>query len=136
MDQYSIREGTYKGNPYIEILRNELPFFDDISFKKEFKFGLNKAKMIITCIDIIYLFSITDGQKPEAGVTYCINNGILNIDCYYKKQDEFTTSFGKRVEKPYLVLESESTSKGFGLQKAEALLLLKEGIKEFIAKHE
>ena len=132
---YSFEENFYNGNPYLElIIDSEL--VNEVDRGKSMKFGVTKAKMVMSCIDQIQLFCYTDGSQPPLNSEICIKNKENNIVCYCKKYKSFVTSFGYEVDRTYLKIWLGETHIGFGLEKAKGLLVLNNQIRDFINKYD
>jgi hypothetical protein len=129
----SLHELNHKGRPYVEIRRNGEPFFPIGSSKKKFQFGRYKALMLLTCREEINRFASTGGREPKSNIEICENNGPYIQICTCTKYDSFETSFGMIVHKPYLRIESNGISIGFGVEKARSIVQLMAEIEEFVA---
>lgn len=127
---YSIKESTYLGNPLIEILYKGGPIND---FDKNFTFGLMKAKMFIYCSAEIEEFAFLPIQKLKRKYKRekKIGNSIIIIEYF----PNFTTSYGKTLNKPYINISYSDVHIGIGQKKAEAVYYLKEKIQEWIDEH-
>jgi hypothetical protein len=130
MASYDIRKDTYKGSPVLEILVNGGPWGDTFTYDEHFRFGQIKARMIVTCLEIIEAFEFTQGHRPGANDEITISRTSTGLTCSCTKQDQYTTSHGKVIEQPYLRLDAEK-SIGFGVKKAEAIVSLQDQIREF-----
>jgi hypothetical protein len=130
----SLHDLDYMGHPYIEIRRDGGPFFTLGGAKQKFQFGRYKALMFLTCREPIEQFANTDGRKPESNVEICMNNGPYIRICTCTKYDMFQTSSGMIVRKPYLRIESEGISIGFGVEKAKSIIQVWREIEAFAAR--
>ncbi|GAB4330539.1 MAG: hypothetical protein Kow0037_06380 [Calditrichia bacterium] len=132
--RYSLFEGSYKGNPVIEILKDKEPFWDHFSgHKSHFRFGLNKAELILYCLEIIEGFVKFNGSHPkyESPVLYETDEGFefsVKTNSYFERN-------GKTIYSPYIELSAGLTTIKFGLQKAAAILELQDEIYQFYVKH-
>ena len=104
-----------KGKPVIEILKNGKEFGAEFIYDKNFRFGANKAKMIVVAMDIIKKFYNYKAGLPKTGESIGIkdDNMEFHFDC--TKYDEFKVGGRKEIHKPYLELDAEFTKIGFGL---------------------
>lgn len=135
MNKYSSKEGSYKGNPVMEVLINGDIWGSEFNYDEHFRFGRRKAMLIDVAMDLIEEFYNSDGRKPpleDPKEIYELKYG-MKVIC--NRHDEFTISNGKTIENPYLELKASDTSISFGLQKARALLDLEEEIKRFINRY-
>jgi hypothetical protein len=107
---------------YIEVIDTEKEFASGL------RFGKRKAKAILANMEVIDKFVETNGKYPEQSIeTYSED---LGCDIHCEKINEFI-KYGRTIKKPYLKITFENTSKGFGLDKAETILKLKNEISEF-----
>ena len=135
MENFSVKEGTSKDNPVLEILINNQQFGEYSYHDDNFIFGLKEAKMMVTCIDVIETFFHSNGKDPEANKPLSKKSIGYNLDCVCVKQNAFELG-GKIIEKPYLKLTEGETIFGFGLTKAKAILTLMEEIEMFIIEYD
>jgi hypothetical protein len=135
MENFSVKEGTSKDNPVLEILINNQRFGEYFANDENFSFGVKEAKMIITCIEIIETFFRSNGKSPDANKPTSRKNEGYNLNCVCTKQNAFIRG-GKVIEQPYLKLTEGETSFGFGLTKAKAILTLMEEIEFFIIEYD
>jgi hypothetical protein len=135
--RFKTREFEYKGNPTIEILRDGEPFWDGLpSVKNHFSFGVNKATMILACIDIIEKFSQSEGREPAASKPINVESNEWGLSLQIVRYSSFK-SYDKSFDKPYLEINGSNNRKlGFGVMKAKALIHLEEGIKKFVKKYQ
>ena len=134
MDKYSVIESNFKGHPVIEILKNDKEFGAEFPSDQNFKFGVNKAKMIVAAMDIIKQFYNSKAKLPKTGESIKIKDDNIEFHFYCTKYDEFEFGGHKKIHKPYLELDAEFTKISFGLVKTNALIELEEEIKEFAKK--
>ena len=134
MHVYSIKESTFRNNPMIEILVDGDVWGSVFGYDENFRFGLTKAKMIIAGMNKIEEFYNSDGKSPPLLEEIDIEDNKYSVLYRCVVHDEFPVK-GKIIEKPYLKLIGKYDDIGFGLQKADALLDLKEEIKQFIKKY-
>jgi len=132
--QYSIRESIYKRNPTIEILVDGKEWGFTFEYDEHFRFGLNKAKMILVAMPIIDKFVDSKGTKPPLGEEVTIENNVLSEKVVCIRYDSFEY-YGRTIEKPYLKLMGSYADIGFGLEKAKALMILEDEIKEFVDRN-
>ncbi len=132
---YEARRGVYKGNPTLEILKNGEPFWEELpGSKRQFIFGVRKALLISACYDYIEKYVDTNGLMCEGMSNIAIKNDERKTDCVINFHTGFKKSNGARVESPYMEIVG-TTKISFGLKKAEALLLLKHELKNFVGSH-
>ena len=115
---------SYKGNPIMEILKNDEPFWEDLpGAKKNFRFGTNKAHMLLDCIPIIQEFYHSKGVIPnitDSQIT--VRNSI--IGCKVVRHVSYVHPYLKIVDNNMNVIN-------FGLLKSKSIIELKHMIKHF-----
>jgi len=141
-DNYTLIQKFYKGEPIIEILRNGLPWNDELPHagRKHFLFGYSKARAILHAENLISNFVETNGKEPgkldPMSLGYVPNTRIRSLTVI--KKGPFYNSKDFLVDHHYLNFQLGSNGKGqisFGLKKAEAVIFLIDDIKKFVAKH-
>ena len=126
---YSFKETTYKDNPILILLKDRNPVFGGL------RFGIKKAKMIINSMAQIEIFFKSNGASPPKESKININQGKYNMPCYCIKHINFQIN-NFIIEKSFLEIHSNGTSIGFGLVKAEGLIILKDEIEDFIRRND
>jgi hypothetical protein len=133
-NKYTIKESTYKNHPVI------IPLYDGKEIHEldpDFQFGISKAKILISCMDIIKEFlAYRENEKlDETNKSVIRNNLLIN----YRYNNSFIGKFNKKVNKQVLHFwwENRYGSDGirFGRKKAEAIYYLESEIKNWIKKH-
>jgi hypothetical protein len=128
---YELVEGSFQGSPTIEVLRDGGPIHE---FDKNFRFGLEKAKLILGAMKAIESFSNGLSVQSKA---YSDPNTGANTMVHVEPHSDFTRSDGRHVEAPWLRLESIPQSYvkiGIGYQKALACLFLKDELRAWVEK--
>ncbi|MFM8887862.1 MAG: hypothetical protein ACKOKC_15795, partial [Chthoniobacterales bacterium] len=104
MPPISVRHSLYRGNPTIEILRNDQPWGEDHFGPAHFSFGITKARMIRAALPILEQFVATKGGEPWSGrtqtVTDLTGSGVVSAEV--EKFDDFENAAGNRIGQPYL----------------------------------
>ena len=126
---YSFEETTYKDNPILILLKDRNPVFGGL------RFGIKKAKMIIDTMAQIEIFFNSKGAKLPKDSKININQGKYNMPCYCIKHINFRIN-DFIIEKSFLEIHSNGTSIGFGLVKAEGLIILRDQIEDFIRRND
>ncbi len=134
MHQFSTREYYFNIHPMIEILVDNQPWGLVFPYDEHFKFGTKKARLILASLDLISDFVESDGLRPKYNKVISIFDDELGIRC------DCTTYPGFKIKGiyrpyPYMKIESEQTNIGFGLTKAEALLVVERRIEAFVKRH-
>lgn len=134
---YSTRRDTdpRSGQPVIEILHDGHEWGETHQYKEHFRFGPVKARMIVTAKAVISEFLESEGQKPAIGqrvVATDDGHDPFSVTCC--NYDHFPTH-GHVIEQQYLKLRAGQSSLGFGLSKAEALIVLMNHIERFAGEH-
>jgi len=115
---------SYKGNPIMEILKNDEPFWEDLpGAKKNFRFGTKKAHMLLDCIPIIQEFYHSKGIIPNITKSQITVRNSL-IGCKVSRH----VWYGH----PYLrIVDDNMNLINFGLLKSKSIIELKDTIKHF-----
>lgn len=103
-------------------------------FDAHFRFGLIKAEMILTCINLIKELLESGGRSPIADVriqTVDVRFGLL---CVCHKRSGFRIA-RVTVNKPYLEIQYGDVRVGLGLQKAESVLVVEDELTKFVKQH-
>jgi len=132
---YSFEEATYKGNPFLKLLRDGESVLEEAEHIGGLGFGIKKAKMIINSMAQIEIFFNSNGAKPPNDIEIYIDQGKYDIPCYCIKHNNFRRN-DIIIERPYLQIHNNDTNIGFGLVKAEGLITLKNEIEDFIRKND
>jgi len=130
---YSFEESIFEGHPILILLKDRNPVFEDNI--RGLGFGIKKAKMIINTMAQIEMFFDSKGAKPPKDSKININQGMYDIPCYCIKHINFRRN-DITIERPYLEIHSNNTRIGFGLVKAEGLIILKDEIEDFIRRND
>ena len=130
---YSFEEKTHEGHPFLILLKDRTPVFEDNI--RGLGFGIKKAKMIINTMAQIEIFYNSNGAKPQNDIKIYINKGKHDISCYCIKRNNFRRN-DTIIERPFLQIHNNGTCIGFGLVKAEGLIVLKDQIEDFIRRHD
>ena len=130
---YSFEETNYESHPIFRLLKDGKPVFEEKI--KGLQFGIKKAKMIINTMAQIEIFFNSKGASPSKNCKIYINQGKYDIPCYCIKHIGFPIKDSK-IERPYLKIQNNDTSIGFGLVKAEGLISLKGQIEDFIRRND
>lgn len=132
---YSFEESIFEGHPILRLLRDGESVLDEAGFIRGLGFGIKKAKMIINTMAQIEIFFNSNGAKPQNDIKIYINQGMYDIPCYCIKHINFRRN-DIIIERPYLQIHNNATSIGFGLVKAEGLIVLKDQIEDFIRRND
>jgi hypothetical protein len=128
----SVEELHYRHHPVLEIKRDGDDFFVGDGLKRRFRFGLLKAKMILTCMALIEEFLESRGGRPASNLVHCMNNGPYGILCSCTKYSSFKRKSRREIMKPYLVIASGVTKIGIGLEKAQAVSQKRRHLRRFV----
>jgi hypothetical protein len=126
---YSVEESIFESHPILILLKDGEPVFGGLGF------GTIKAKMIINTMAQIEIFFNSNGANPPNDIEICIDQGKYDMPCDCIKRNNFRRN-DKIIERPYLKIWSNNTSIGFGLVKAEGLIVLKDQIEDFIRRND
>ena len=132
---YSVEESIFEGHPILILLKDGEPVFEEAEHIRRLRFGIKKAKMIINTMAQIERFFNSKGANPPKDSKININQGIYDIPCYCIKRNNFRRN-DIIIERPYLQIHNNNTSIGFGLVKAEGLIVLKDQIEDFIRRND
>jgi len=128
----SVMEHDFHGSPILEILIDGHAW--ESPFDAHFRFGLTKARMILTVRDLIELFWMTDGTRPRHEEPTIVARADFNCVCTCVTH-AFFEAYGRRVYERYIHLSSGDKHIGFGLRKAKALLDLESEIAGFVRRY-
>lgn len=132
---YSVEESIFESHPILILLKDGEPVFEEAEHIKRLRFGIKKAKMIINTMAQIEIFFNSNGTKPPKNSEIYINQGKYDITCYCIKRNNFRRN-NTIIKRPYLKIWSSNTRIGFGLVKAEGLIVLKDQIEDFIRRND
>lgn len=132
---YSVEESIFEGHPILILLKDGEPVFEEAEHIRRLRFGIKKAKMIINTMAQIEIFFNSNGAKPQNDIKIYINNGKHDISCYCIKRNNFRRN-DTIIERPFLQIHNNGTSIGFGLVKAEGLIVVKDQIEDFIRRND
>ena len=130
MPQFSLRQFREHGSPMIEIQKDGGPVH---AYDSEFKFTPTTARMIMACMGTIRWFAQSDEKERLEFKGKLVNDRTL-VTMYM----EFETSNGRRVEQPYLKLESLSGNemrRGLGTMKCQAICAVETDLRNWLQKH-
>ena len=136
MPSFSTRVTDHEGGEILEVLCDQKPWGDTFTYDEHFRFGPFKARMIIAAQSVISEFVESDGTKPVRGFTVVARDDptdrSFSPSC--STYDHFFVR-RRRVDRPYLKLRIGRIAYGFGVSKAEALLVLMDKVKVFAWSH-
>ena len=134
--KFTVEYSEHFGYSIIAILKDGKPFWEEIpEAKKNFRFGVKKAKMVVECIKIIRDFYSSGGKKP-ARDTYknysiCYKEGF-SINMRWKPYPYITLYRTNEIkDNDIIVIQKDSRSLCFGRAKAKSLDILFKEIKDF-----
>lgn len=121
---YQLNTSIFKGNPFIEITQKDGAHFP---YDEHFRFGCFKAKMILSCMDIINDFiegTITFTEKTIYSSLIC---GDIKVERHFNFLFK-----GQTIYAQWLQLQALNGEIGFGQEKAKALVALSDDIKAWL----
>ena len=130
---YSFEENIYEGHPILILLKDRNSVFEDNI--RGLGFGIKKAKMIINSMAQIEIFFNSEGANPPNNSEIHIDKGLYDMPCCCIKRNNFRRN-DTIIERPFLKIYSNDISIGFGLVKAEGLIILKDEIEDFIRRND
>jgi len=119
--RFSLGRGSFRGNPFLEILENGSPWGDSHpGAQRHFSFGKRKARMVLTARKQIRAF------VDNAGRNVTTLNAQVDADPWLDGSitvsgQEFFRVGQREIRRPFLKLTHGEESFSFGLSKAEAL---------------
>lgn len=129
--KFSIRRGYFNGFPVIEILKDggAIHVWDS-----HFRFGLRKAEMLVTCMDIIRDFWRSSGFEGLKYSSRVIENRRrrLWVKIYVELHPDFERSDGETINRPWLNLQALPPDKdhiGLGVMKCRAVCEVEEDLR-------
>lgn len=137
MPKFTTKEGLFHGNPVLEVLVDGQSWGVTYPFDEHFRFGVQKAKLILIFSDLIEQFVETHGKRPNFGTKTSLTDLKYNLNspCTCSTYPQFTLSKGRDIDSPYMQLRSFNLAIGFGLIKAEALIDVRGNIEQFVDKY-
>ncbi len=133
MPQFTTAQRLFRGNPVLEVLVNGQSWGVTFPFDGHFRFGVQKARLILVFTDLIEKFVETGGIRPSFNTPISRTDLKYNLNspCICTTFPGFTRSEGQYINSPYMQLKSGVLAIGFGLKKAEALIEVWNNIKAF-----
>jgi hypothetical protein len=134
---YELVENVYKGNPVIEILKDGEPIH---RYDPHFRFGCGRARLIVSCLEVIREFAENTDDVGNTTVTPCTiySHWIKkDIEISIEPHPDFEHSSGMVIHKPWLKLKELPLGHphiSFGVRKAHALWVLREEIEAWVRK--
>ena len=136
MPSFSTQVTNHEGDDILEILCDQNPWGDTYTYDEHFRFGPFKARMIVAAQSVISEFAESHGAKPPRGVIVTPRDDHINpsLSPRCSTYDHFFVR-NHRVDRPYLKLSVGHVGYGFGVSKAEALLVMMDQVKVFAWSH-
>jgi hypothetical protein len=136
MPSFSTRVTEHQGGDILEILCDQKPWGESHTYDEHFRFGPFKARMIVAAQSVITDFAESDGAMPPRGVNVIAHDDPFDpqFSPHCSTSDHFFVN-RRRVDRPYLKLSVGNVGYGFGVAKAEALLVLMDKVKTFARNH-
>jgi hypothetical protein len=131
--KYSLQFDTYKGNDVVEILKDGGPIHAN---DKEWRFGRNKAKLILAAVEILEEF-VTKSNEGIQILPRSIRDDTfgISLDVHIEEVSGFVRSTGQFIDRYWLKLiavPGPDPHIGVGFEKAKAVLALKDDIKDWV----
>jgi hypothetical protein len=136
---YSIRKGIdpNTARPVIEVLHDGQDWGEAHPHDEHFRFGPFKAHMITAAKSVIQEFLESEGERPPRGQAVVATDETcypsFSVTCC--NYNHFIRH-GHHIDQPYLKLRLSRFNIGFGLSKAEALVVLMNQIEAFVREHD
>jgi hypothetical protein len=134
---FSIIESSFRGNPFIEILKNGGPIH---RHDAHFGFGCRKARMLLACLPAFKEFGWPSHAADRARFrTQVFAEGVLNIriEVYVTMNPNFVRSTGELIEECWLNLRelpSLEIHKGLGVMKCKAVWSIQEELRHWVER--
>jgi hypothetical protein len=132
--KFSINESVYRGSAVIEILKNDGPVH---SRDTNFQFGVRKAQMFLTCLDVLQEFGFATDVKRSTFQSRFVEDRLFG-HIWVQMHEEFELSNGMRVSRPFLSFETfppdNDLKIGIGVQKCRAICAVEDDLKLWIKK--
>lgn len=132
---FSMIESEYLGAPVIELLKNGRRIHQ---WDAHFAFGVRKAEILLTCIDVLYEFGWGSDDERRNFQSRTVQEGPHSLRVSVEFFRDFIYSTGELIEEPWLRLESLNgfpTVKGLGRLKCRAIWALREQIGEWVTRN-
>lgn len=103
--RYSTTEGNFKGYPILVILEYGESY--NSLHDKEFRFGVEKAKIILECFEYLEYFANSSGiaKNLKIGKSYSVKDKYS-----VTKFNEFQGMYGRMIEEPYFITPKPLTT--------------------------
>jgi hypothetical protein len=126
---FSTEQHTSSNPSLLEIRKDGQDFwYDKPECKQKFRFGVVKAKVLISCLETLKEF-----VNHEGNISTCKIKKSYELDPYKISVTVYRSPNTHNQEKgPYLQFRYNEKSIGIGLQKAEAVIELEDEIRAFI----
>lgn len=116
--RYELRFSFFKGAPFVEVLKDSGPIH---SYDRHFKFGLEKAKLLLAALHEIEKFV----QDKVRAVTRSMPLDGRTIRVQVLTKPDFIHSSGETISRPWLAIDTlpigSGASIGVGVEKAKAV---------------
>lgn len=136
--RFEIIYDTYKDSEIIEILKDGKPFWEDLPDAKDhFRFGKNKAKMLLTCFDEIKQFQGADGYLPDESLNKPIQSNLYGKTCLIRLKYHKGAPYLEITDATQQIKTTKKSNKkkiGIGRMKSEAIIDLYNKISDFSLK--
>ena len=127
---FSLKRDSFRGEPTVEVLIDGQAWGQTHTWDAHFRFGLFKARMIMTYLDVIEEFGASHGRSPSCHRAIKRRMADSGLECTCTTLPSFVNSYGCHVEEPYVKLQSRREL-GLGVEKANALVVLAEDVERF-----
>jgi hypothetical protein len=133
--RFSVKRDSFDGAPMIEIFKDggAIHLWDS-----HFRFGLRKAEIVVTCIDVLREFWRSDGAEFTPRVVANPHRG-LRVRVFVELHLDFERSDGELVDRPWLHLQSltfgNTPTIGLGLLKCRAICEVEADIRTWLCEY-
>lgn len=130
---YQLKTGWFEGWPVAEILKDGGSVHP---YDKHFRFGIQKAGLLLGAIDIIkeFVANTDDEGNTTVGPQFIHDESGAVLQIWVEMHKEFARSTGETIQRPWLQIRRLPTGPhiGIGVQKAKAVRALARQLKNWV----
>lgn len=133
--RYSLVELRKDGEPFLEVLRDDLPLADRSQGSGDhFRLNAVSARMLLTVLREIRQFVRSGGMRPVTESPQGVSSRLWQCECTIERVDGDGRGNERHVE-PYLHIVCGDERLDIGLDRARAVLFLETDIEYFVLRH-
>ena len=135
MTSYSTRVVNRDGNKRLEIWADGMPWGERSDGRSRFQLSVREAEAVLLAMKYLEDFVESGGLEPTSEVTWLPKTvpAFERQKVWITRHADFDRSGGV-INDPYLSIRCGRSKKGFGLEKANALVALEAAITRFVRR--